>query len=361
MKKAKLLTATLALALSGALCVGFAACGGNERDDQGGDETNDKWEEVTAEEWKAAFQADVFKNVKIEQKIVQEGDLLNDSDAKATINMTYVLAGDNEYFKSHVTVEKGSDELKQWVEEEMNSEEYSMKAGDKYMRYFKNDAGKWTKRLNSVGVAGGALYEYLELAEMYDKFEYEGETMMGYTLKGELLTDEASKEEYESLAGRYFKFKDGKLAAIYHDHGTNTYTENDVEKSNTAVETVTFTYGGQTVKFPEADAFFAGTWKTYQLVVEGTVYDLGDTVPQYVLGQTAVELTAETVVIQIKNDGTASSTNPLGTATGTWTETESGLTFTSADFMEGEPVDLSFDGTYLYMDVQGATYIFQRA
>lgn len=322
----KKITLTL-LSLVCALCCAFglAAC-------DGGDPAKMKSEKVTAEQWTEAFKADNFKNVKIESTTTNSGSFWNEEtetleQLKATLTSTVIIVDDVQYYKSNVTVLEGSQAAKNYVKD-WNFEKYSSASNGKYTTYYKNKDGAWRQCPGEGGVAEVAMERYYEIGKMYDKFEYEDGWVKGYwTKSGSLTMDEMDSL---NLLAKSFKFKDNKLVAVY----------------NPDSELTTFVYGGQSLTLPTVEASsYVGTWKTHQLVVGTKTYNVGNAVTE----MDGMPLAADFVNLEIKNDGTFTSTNPERPVTGVWMETDNGISY--AEEIGGYMDPLEFDGTYLKIQI----------
>lgn len=358
MKKSRLFASTLSLALAGALCFGVTACS-DPKDPHAPMTPEDvkemTGEEVTAEKWTAAFAASNFTNVKVDMTNTVTGKFEKEDgtkvDAKQINYMTYIVAGNLEYSKEYYEAE-GPDELLELIEEYGVREEYSSETDGKVTYYYKED-GNWKSEESSHGVAYYMLRSLNTYAEAFESFEYNTE-QKGYVVKA----DSDLAENMPEGTVMVLKFKDGKLAVSYSER-----TEGEGDDAFTTVSAAVVTYGGQSLTLPQVQAPsnpYVGTWKLYQITIEGTTYGLGDTIPAETLGEGAVPVVADLMVITANQNGTASYSFFGDTGTGTWVEATDGILFTP-DETGAEEISVAYDGTYLSMDVNGFTFVLAKA
>ena len=263
MKKTRLLTSALSLALAGAICVGFTACGDGPYKSKA---YKMKSEEVTATEWVAAFKEDTFKNVKVEDTSIYDGEYEKKDgtweDAKITIKTTITVAEEVSYYKVEATVNKGGQAIKDEYAKQ-SAEVYSTKGTDgKYTVVYKNDDGKWAEKTEEYDAAASMLARYLRYGAYQKLFKFDGADF-GYMadIGAEGLTDEESALAWD-LRNIRLKFKDGQFAAIFAEQFVTRSSEavdngdGSVSTSSTDVARIfqmtTFTYGGQKLTVPKA-------------------------------------------------------------------------------------------------------------
>ena len=208
-----------AFAMAAVMCAGFAACGS---DSEAKKIVSD---EVTQAEWKAAFAQENFTNCKLEFTEIYESKSGNLS-AKTTATNTMIQDGEKFYVKKEV-VNKG------------NVNEFYLPEGKTEVYWIDGSSYTVTEKGVSVkdGVGTRSIYNNIPNAkDKYEDFEYSKEEQ-GYVSK---------QAVSNSRDGIIYKFKDGKLVAIF---SSNTETF-DVGTETMTFEYV-FTYGGQTVTLPK--------------------------------------------------------------------------------------------------------------
>lgn len=235
----------LALMLAGALC-GLTCCtlpeGGTDADSLVSDT-------VTAEEWAAVFheESELYKNCKM--ILTASGAQKNPDGTTATLKRTRIsVAEGNKLYSKTEYVTSG----------ELSEEDeafYAAQSGERYAEWVEYDGrvlgyyeytqedGVWKGK--EVLHHGHCDYEiYHEITslingvEQFENWEY-SEEAKGYVIKN---------IEDEGIKAMILKFKDGKLAAVIQD------TEESWEDSQIQThQTMTFTYGGQTVTLPTVE------------------------------------------------------------------------------------------------------------
>lgn len=229
MKKKTTALAVASLLLAGAMCMSFASCGD-------GEETAESMtgEEVTKAQWEAAFGEENFKNVKIEICILEETD-----EGKTKNEQEIVVQDGKTYFKLVYNIERGGDSAEELPSFEGEKTEEYTSAGTLYRKV--NDA--WMTE-DGVGgsVAIGHIQEILERKELYDDWIYDADKK-GYVQNPE---KEHSPEDF-TYGKIVFKFKDGKLAAIWGAYEEEYEEGKYVHYSLSEL----YAYGGQSVTLPE--------------------------------------------------------------------------------------------------------------
>ena len=255
MKKRVLISATAGIALAGMLCVGFAACSGDNdaaKDLQG--------ETITKEVWDAAIQEEAFANFKLEfetsnvsEKIQAANTLTSTQSSKAT----YVYAEQKTYVTgtNSVTYTGVPEEEKDNYKDESQEIEYYLDESgeEEYGKCIVKEDGKWTNvelnqdNHNHYTSAKGAVdffINHMLPSKNFEDYEY-SEEHEGYVAK------EAQEGELIVV-----KFKNGKLRAIYTEEtDEETYGEDEEQYTRKRKETATylFTFGGQKVTLPKVD------------------------------------------------------------------------------------------------------------
>ena len=275
--KKRLATTMASVLLAGVMCVGFTACGDSAESMKG--------EEVTAEQWAAAFSAENFENVKIEIECDATTTYKEDgawvsggSSDKAEI----VIADGKAYYKLQVSPKGGNGR---------NAEQYEIKTNGGIAVYRQNAAGSWIESEVSQYFQAFLMVDHIEtLAAQYGIFEYNAEKK-GYVMKagnvlrtkvydaqdGELgdaenpmpdMPEEGGCEPdvpnapngsveselingYRDWSHMTYKFKDGKLVAIWAEVDMNMEDLGGEEGQIKASYSYRFTYGGQSVTLPE--------------------------------------------------------------------------------------------------------------
>lgn len=357
MKIKKTISAILSLALGASFALSLAACGEDRPDGEGGGNNVVKdmvSETVTAEQWAAAFNANNFNSGAVKYVMTQTGNLyLGDDNFKygtLTITTDVVVSSGKQYQKISYAA-SGDPELTEAAAMSPVEEEYSNKVDDEiFVRYRKNQ-NKWRWDVTSSGIFDSKIEYILELAPLYESFEYNNE-QKGYTVK-----DDSPYKTY--LDGSVIKFKDHKLAGMYGEgtmeQGSETYE---------TTESYEITYGNQTITLPTAETSpFTGTWTIYQVVYGNATYNIGDTVPQYILGEEEVQLTADTITIVTKNDGTVTFNFVGGNGVGAWEYGGNYISIRTNDLPEGigDYLYFNYDGTNLSLNVNGADLLFAKA
>ena len=210
-----------ATVLAAAMCVSFAACGGN-----GAEKAKSiKGEQVTAEQWDAAFEALTKEDAEYTftrttvyvttYKGIPDPEANNkklNGTSTATEELVFTKKGNKESEISKTTgklsgdarriaIIMGVDEEEIDANLERSSEEYVEKTNEGYVSYEQKD-GKWTK-----GNGSSMAPSYSQYKGKFESYEY-SEEHKGYIPKDYSAED---KDELEVI-----KFdKDGRLVAIY--------------------------------------------------------------------------------------------------------------------------------------------------
>lgn len=243
----KLLVGLGVAALSAAMCMSFAACGG------GVDAEGIKGEEVTEEQWTKAFE-EIDKVTDGEAKITVLAQMTSESEMDAGELGSYSASGEMEVtyvINGKLVSKKGSqkvsysgdvpDEIKNEAGD-VDYEAYSETTDDGTTVYTLKD-GKWSK------AAGSPLYyeisDVLRYADDFADFEYNAD-FKGYVAKG----TKSDAEKYTVL-----KFQDGKLVAIYSYEGHKTTPEEEQLGMKSSVEIkkgYVISYEADTITIPDA-------------------------------------------------------------------------------------------------------------
>lgn len=265
----KFLTNFFALALSGAMCLGFAACGdeGNEIEAEAKDFESAR---VSAEQWDAAFaalQADDAKyavefSCSFEYEVTEKKSQANWKVIQTAIGQ-FVWSGEKAKLIVEESTAKTESELEEgpegWSEEDIakvnfSNAEYFIAPGQRYEQdlYEQNDEGQWVR--HSIESAGGDngyrglpvflqhivrfsnSFDWLEggLGLSYEAYSF-SEEQKGYY--GELPADSDLELFYWHATIKFDQ--DGKLAALLVDlsdkdwGGVVTYKINFLFKDST--------------------------------------------------------------------------------------------------------------------------------
>lgn len=255
MKKRAIVSTLASLALAGAMCVGFAACGSESAESIVGDNN------VTAEQWAAAFEnEDTFKNFKLSGKsdieLVMKMPLdqtdpetLTEVKVSGSQSSDVTFADSNTYGKGTVkiTITGLPDSMKDLMgsflgdgmKEGTTNIEYYVEGTGEAAKFITKVDGKWAyvqknsmyptaeDELQSIMYESG-LYRY-----GFEDFEY-SEEHKGY------ITKDADEEDYTIV-----KFKDGKVKAIIIKS-----TEGDGDSKQVINSSYVITYEGQKVNLP---------------------------------------------------------------------------------------------------------------
>ena len=227
MKKRAVFSTVASIALAGAMCVGFAACGGETAE-------SIKGEEVDKATWDAAFSEDSIGNVKAEMEITSVNTYETFSyEAEQKIVASFV--GENQYIKL-----EGSGKVKGDLPAEMQG--HLVENEIKLDYYYDGENSEYIDEVdgNWAYVTASAETPYIDALELvadmipltdYEEYEYSADKN-GYVLK----------EEEQSPV---IKFKDGKLKAVYL---VNTREQGSVKNMMTI--SAIFTFSGQEVTLP---------------------------------------------------------------------------------------------------------------
>ena len=252
MKKKALITALTSIALTGALCVGFASC------DKGGDDARDlEGETITKEVWDAAIREDAFENFKLEydasyisEKTQGESTVTTTQSAKAA----YVYAEKKTYAK-------GTNEIKYSGVPEGEQEDYQDESEE--IEYYLDESGSGEYGKCIVRVDG--IWTDLELnSENYSNY-VSAKSAVDFFINEQLPSKNFEDYEYSETHKGYVakqteegklivvKFKNGKLRALYvEEKDEETYGEEEEQYTRKRTETgnYLFTFGGQSVMLP---------------------------------------------------------------------------------------------------------------
>lgn len=229
MKKRTVISAVAGIALAGVMCVSFAACG-NEAESM-------KGEEVTAEQWAAAFAAENFENVKIEMSSDSKEEM-GEISAKMSMEGELIIADGKAYYKLKYETDGDLGDLAGELGGLKDVEQYEEQVEGDTVVYTKNADGAWVKDADDAyPIAFRMLAQYTGMASDYESYEYNAD-LKGYVEKGS-----SSDEQL------IYKFKDGKLAAIWAEVDESEEAMG-VTVSVKGSQSVVFTYGGQSVTLP---------------------------------------------------------------------------------------------------------------
>ncbi len=110
----------------------------------------------------------------------------------------------------------------------------------------------------------------------------------------------------------------------------------------------------------------ADTYKVYQVVADGTTYNIGDTVPEYTIGYEAVTLTEGYMILKLFDNGKAESETDgvKSTVSMTWSQTGNVITVVSTYEEEGEShtstTEMTVDGEFLTMYMGANTTLIMK-
>lgn len=260
MKKRAIVSTLASLALAGAMCVGFAACG-----DNGLEAASIKGEEVGEEVFEKAFgfeDNDNYKNVKfvIERKTVFDAD---GSSSEFYTKTTAVYADSIQYVLTETkVVAKGidSEEDLEDFEEYLKEEDYEAKLAEvkdgkkvnfEYEKeeeyyidsegngYVKDEDGKWTEADSYLRTVEQIFLGQLGInSTKFGDYKYNGD-VKGYVRNGD-------------TANSVLKYKEDKLKAVSHEVESSG-SVNGIKASSTMSFSAVATYGGQSLALPTVE------------------------------------------------------------------------------------------------------------